>query len=35
MLILFGGAAVGSFLGAVMINSNRRKAFKAGAAKKK
>jgi dolichyl-phosphate mannosyltransferase polypeptide 2 regulatory subunit len=35
ILILLGSAAVGSFLGVVMIKSNRKKAAKAAAAAKK
>ena len=35
ILILFGGAVVGSFLSIVMIRSNRKKAAKAKAAAKK
>lgn len=35
ILILLGSAVVGSFLGVVMIRSNKKKAAKAKAAKKK
>ncbi|KZF25088.1 dolichol phosphate-mannose biosynthesis regulatory protein Dpm2 [Xylona heveae TC161] len=35
ILILLGSAVVGSFLGVVMIRSNRKRAAKAQAAKKK
>ncbi len=35
ILLLLGSTVVGSFLGSVMIRSNRKKAAKAAAAKKK
>jgi dolichyl-phosphate mannosyltransferase polypeptide 2 regulatory subunit len=35
ILLLLGGAVVGSFLSLVMIRSNRKKALKAKAAKSK
>ncbi|KAF4260019.1 hypothetical protein KXW98_004188 [Aspergillus fumigatus] len=35
ILTLLGSAVVGTFIGLVMINSNRKKAAKAAAAKKK